>query len=125
MGALKKIYDQGKVMLLGDEQEKYETLAQDMVDRDERFNRYDDMDKSRWGGQGSVSSSSAHYPPITTMCSTSMEPGGFVSYREPSPLLPTLTEWRCEGCGSVMLSEHRACEECGSPRHFLYSVADD
>ena len=113
MGALKKIYDQGKVLLLPDEQAKYETLIPQAGT------------ELRWGGKGPSSSASAHYPPITTMCSTSMEPGGFISYREPSPLLPTLTEWRCEGCGSVMLAEHRKCEECGTPRHFLYSVADD
>ena len=114
MGALKKIYDQGKVLPLGDEQAKYETLLPQPGTRA--------GPELMWGGQ--AFSSAAYYnTPITTMCTTSMEPGGFVSYREPTP--PPLMEWRCEGCGSVMLAEHRKCEECGTPRHFLYSVADD
>ena len=71
----------------------------------------------RWGGDYTTAAYPG--PPITTVCSTAMEPGGFF----PTPthrITPEPVEWRCEGCGSVMLQEHRTCQECGKPRHFLY-----
>ena len=115
MGALKKIYDQGKVLLLGDEQAKYETLLPQPGTRA--------GPELMWGGQ--AFSTAAYYnTPITTVCTTSEGPSDFMTYK-PEPPLKRWGEWRCEGCGSVMLSEHRKCEECGTPRHFLYSVADD
>ena len=46
-------------------------------------------------------------------CSTSMEEFPIIRRSEP------IVEWRCEGCQSVNLMEHRKCEECGAPRHFL------
>ena len=51
-------------------------------------------------------------------CSTAMEDYPIVRQSDP-------IEWRCEGCGSVMLKEHRKCEECGAPRHFIYGAGDD
>ncbi len=110
---LKEIYDKGKVLLLGeDNEEPYVEIKQPEID----------WGVTRWGGSPTTV---AHpYPPITVMCSTSMESGGFLPHERP-PTPPPLTEWRCKGCDSVMLSEHRQCEECGAPRHFLYGVDDD
>ena len=76
----------------------------------------------RWGGAYTT----AAYPfgrPITTVCTTSME-SDVLPYLPDEPVSvappPPIKEWRCEGCGSVMLQEHRNCNECGKPRHFLY-----
>ncbi len=138
---LKEIYDKGKVLLLGeDNEEPYERLAQDMVARDaeikmveEHHDRYmqecaeaNDMvpyKPLRWGGVESDVGILGS-PPITTYCTTAMEDVGEII---PPDTFESrfMGEWRCEGCNSVMLSEHRQCEECGAPRHFLYGVDDD
>ena len=100
---VKEVHDQKKVLLLDDEKEMTPLTYPVRSYFGRQFDRYNDM---------------VH--PITTICTTSMEPGGFLPYYETPIPPPILTEWRCESCGSVMLSEHRKCEECGKPRHFLY-----
>jgi len=110
---IREIYDQGKVLLLGEDgQEHYTELAQEMVDRDTRLTEYNYF--PRWGGN----------PNVTTFSATSMEPGGYLPTPAHRPI-PRVTEWRCENCESVMLAEHRKCEDCGAPRHFLYGTGDD
>ena len=109
---IKEIYDKGKVLLLGeDNEEPYVEIKQPEID----------WGVTRWGGSGTTA---APFPPLTTMCSTSMSPGEYIPYPE-APPQPPILEWRCEGCESVMLAEYRQCEECGAPRHFLYGVDDD
>jgi len=101
-------------------------MAQEMVERQERlslhdYNRTIKDDGLRWGGGWGTAGT--YEPPMNVTCTTS-EAGGFL----PTPthrIKPEPIEWRCEGCGSVMLQEHRNCQECGKPRHFLYGDVDD
>ncbi len=115
---IREIYDKGKVLLLGEDgPEHYTELPQGVVDSGERW-------YPRWGGNPGVTSAGGTLPPNTMICATSMEPGGFL----PTPIhrpVPAVTEWRCKSCESVMLAEHRKCEDCGAPRHFLYKTGAD
>ena len=53
-------------------------------------------------------------------CSTAMEEYSPIKQSAPN------VEWRCKGCQSVNLMEHRSCEGCGAPRHFLsHEAAND
>ena len=71
----------------------------------------------------SGSTSSWNMGMITTVCTTAME--DYPILRLPETNLEPIIEWKCKSCGSVNLKEHRACEECGSPRHFIYGAGDD
>lgn len=101
---IKEIQDQVKVLKLGDERA---------------------AGTAAYYFSGRFAPTTIDYHPNTVMCASSMEPGGFLPYPETPPTPPILMEWRCEACGCVMLQEHRKCEECGLPRHFLYRVGDD
>ena len=87
------------------------------------YNRTIKNDPLRWTTAGG--------PPNSIYGTTSMEETSMldlesvVGYPEDFNEIPPIEEWRCEGCGSVMLKEHRDCKECGKPRHFLYRVGDD
>ena len=130
---IKEIYDQARLLFGEDTEEEYVEMAKEIAARDIAFDkaldRYEKLgvdppDSLRWGG-AYTTAGAAFGPPMTILCSTSVEPGGFLPTPPNRIKMDYEPEWMCKGCGSVMLRSHRKCEECGAPRHFLYRVGDD
>lgn len=79
-------------------------------------------DAKKYGLYNSPSSASAHYPPLTMVCSTAGDYYPTSTDTTKDYILPIREsyKWTCEGCGTVMLEDDAPgkCESCGMPREF-------